>query len=116
MVKEIQPQTMRNIQEIINLLKQVGKIHIRGISRSLEFNPFTVSRIIEKYLDPFININYFDEFGFRFKIIELKPNKQNIDLTDVLSYYNIKKQIKGQIESVKEEHKKQQITSALTRK
>lgn len=113
MVKQIQPKTMRNIQQILNLLKQVGKIHVRGISRALDLNPFTVSRIIERYLDPFVNIKYVDEFGFKFKIIELKPNKKDINLTDALSYYNIKKQIRQQINSTEED---QRITSAFKRK
>jgi len=95
MVSGIHKNTLKNINDILNLLREVGQIHIRGISKDLKLNPFIVSHIIEKYLDYFIDIRDFEEFGFKAKLIKFKPGMENTTLEDVLKYINLKKKIKN---------------------
>lgn len=91
----IHKTTIKNINEILNLLKEVGEIHIRGISRSLKLNPFVVSNIIEKYLSYFLEIKSIDQFGLRIKLVKLKHGMENTTAEDVLKYVNLKKKIRN---------------------
>lgn len=88
-------KTLGRIEKILNLLKSLGtEIHIRGISRALKIHPETVNRIIENYLDFFVDIRIVDQFGFKAKLVKLKSDKLDTNLTDVLRYYRVKKRIK----------------------
>ena len=91
----IHKTTIKNIDNILKLLKEVGEIHIRGISKALDLNPFVVSNIIDKYLYYFVDIRSVDQFGFRIKLIKLKPGMENTGLEDVLKYVKLKKKIKN---------------------
>jgi len=90
----IHKTTIKNIDNILKLLKAVGEIHVRGISKNLNLNPFVVSNIIENYLDYFVEIRNIDQFGFRIKLIRLKPGMENTNLEDVLKYVKLKKKIR----------------------
>jgi hypothetical protein len=91
----IHKTTIKNISDILNLLKEVGEIHIRGISKTLNLNSFVVSNIINKYLIYFLEIRSIDQFGIRVKLLRLKPGMENITVEDVLRYVNVKKRIKN---------------------
>ena len=91
----IHKKTIENIARILELLKQTSPIHIRGIAKALDLNPFTVSNIINHYLDFFVDIRGIDQFGFRVKLISLKPSKEDTSLEDVLKYIKIKKRIRN---------------------
>jgi hypothetical protein len=91
----IHKTTIKNINNILILLREVGQIHLRGISRDLKLNPFIVSNIIEKYLDYFVEIRGIEEFGFKAKLVRLKPGMENTTVEDVLKYANLKKKIRS---------------------
>ena len=91
----IHKKTIRNIAKILDLLREGGPMHIRGISKALDLNPFIVSNIIDHYLDFFIDVRNIDQFGFRVKLISLKPGKEETSLEDVLKYVKLKRKIKG---------------------
>lgn len=87
--------TIKNINDILNLLKEAGEMHIRGISKALTLNPFVVSNIVDKYLSYFLEIRSIDQFGIRVKLLKLKPEMENTTVEDVLRYVKIKKRIKN---------------------
>ena len=91
----IHKKTIKNIAKILDLLRERSPMHIRGISKTLGLNPFTVSNILDHYLDFFIEIRNIDQFGFRVKLINLKPGKEETTIEDVLKYIKIKRKIKG---------------------
>lgn len=84
-----------NIAKILDLLKENGELHIRGISKALDLNPFIVSNIVNNYLDFFVNSRSIDQFGIRLRLIGLKPGKENTTVEDVLKYIQVKKRIRG---------------------
>ncbi len=92
-MKNLSTKTIADIERIISLLKEYGQMHVRGISRALEIHPMKVSRIIDNYLSPFLDINDIKDFGLRVKLIKLSENKKNIVLIDVLKYLELKKKI-----------------------
>jgi hypothetical protein len=87
--------TLKNIDAILNLLREVGQIHLRGISRNLSLNPFIVSHIIEKYLDYFVETRDIEEFGFKAKLVRFRTGMENSTVDDVLKYVNLKKKIRN---------------------
>jgi hypothetical protein len=87
--------TIKNIDAILKLLKEVGEIHVRGISKALELNTFVVSNIIDRYLTYFVEIRYIEQFGFKAKLIRLKPGMENTTLEDVIRYAKLKKKIRN---------------------
>jgi hypothetical protein len=91
----IHKTTIKNIESIITLLKEVGEIHIRGISKALNINPFVVSNIIDKYLSYFVDIRNIEQFGFRIKLIRLKSGKENTTVEDVLRYARLKSKVRN---------------------
>ena len=91
----IHKNTLKNISNILNLLREVGQIHVRGISKDLKLNPFIVSHILEKYLDYFVDTRDFEEFGFKAKLVRFKPSMESTTLEDVLKYVNLKKKIRN---------------------
>lgn len=93
----IHKTTIKNIANILNLLRQNDTIHIRGICRALDLNPFVVSNIIDKYLDYFVDIRGVDQFGFRVKLISLKRDKKDTTVEDVVKYIEIKKRIRNTV-------------------
>lgn len=95
---ELNEKTLRHIDDILDLLKTRGQIHLRGIARALNINQGLVSRIVERYLDFFIEVNSIEQFGFRAKLIRLKEGKENTTIIDVIRYLKVKEQIKGEKE------------------
>jgi DNA-binding Lrp family transcriptional regulator len=95
MGSEIHEKTIKNIANILDLLRQNGELHIRGISKALGLNPFTVCNIINKHLDFFVNSRTIDQFGIRLKLVSLKPGKEETTVEDVLKYVKVKRRIKG---------------------
>ena len=93
----IHKKTVRNIARILDLLREHDQIHIRGIARALELNPFTVSNIINKYLDFFLDVRGIDQFGFKVKLISLKEDKKETTVEDVLKYMRVKRSIRNNV-------------------
>ena len=91
----IHKTTIKNIENILTLLKEVGEIHIRGISKALNINPFVVSNIIDKYLNYFVDIKDIEQFGFRVKLIRLKSGKENTTVEDVLRYSKLRSKVRN---------------------
>ncbi len=92
-MKPISDKTKAQVAKIIGLLQKEGQMHIRGISRALGMHPMTVSRLIDGYLSPFLEINEINEFGLRVKIVKLREDKKKLTLEQVLKYIEIKKKI-----------------------
>jgi hypothetical protein len=90
----IHKTTIKNINDILNLLKEGGEIHVRGISKTLNLNPFVVSNIIDKYLSYYLEIKNIDQYGFKIKLLRLKPGMENTSVEDVLKYVKLKKKIR----------------------
>jgi hypothetical protein len=91
----IHKTTVKNIYDILNLLREAGEIHIRGISRSLNLNPFIISNIVEKYLSYFIEKREINQFGIRVTLIKFKPGREKTTVEEVLKYAKLKKKING---------------------
>lgn len=94
-MRDISNKTKANIAKIINLLREQGQMHIRGISRSLDIHPMSVSRLIDTYLSPFLEINEINEFGLKAKIVKIREGKESITIEDILKYLDIKKKIRN---------------------
>jgi hypothetical protein len=73
-----------------------GEIHLRGIARSLDLNPGTVSHIVDTYLSKFIEIRSVELYGFAAKLIRLQPGNENVTVTDVINDYKLRKRIRNQ--------------------
>jgi len=91
----IHKKTINNIARILDLLRESGELHIRGISNALNLNPFIVSNIINNHLDFFVDARAIDQFGIRLKLVRLKPGKEGTTIEDVLKYIKVKRNIKG---------------------
>lgn len=91
----IHRKTITNIAKILDLLKENGELHIRGISKALGLNPFIVSNIVNNHLDFFVNSRAIDQFGIRLRLIGLKPGKEDTTVEDVLKYIKVKQRIRG---------------------
>ena len=91
----IHAKTKMNIIKILNLLRENGEMHLRGISTVLEINSGTVFNIIETYLNDFVEVRYFEYAGFRAKLIKLKEGKEMTTLNGVLKHYRVRKVIKN---------------------
>jgi hypothetical protein len=87
--------TLMNINSILNLLRETGPIHIRGIAKTLNLNPFIVTNIIDRYLVYFLEVNDIEQFGIRVKIVQLKSGMENTSLENVLKYIELRKRIRG---------------------
>lgn len=94
-MKTISDRTNIQITKIIGLLQREGQMHVRGISRALEIHPMTVSRIIDSYLSPFLEINEISEFGLKAKLVKIREDKENITIEDILKYLEVKKKIRS---------------------
>lgn len=93
-MKTISDRTKVQIIKVIGLLQKEGRMHVRGISRALGMHPMTVSRIIDGYLTPFLEINEINEFGLKIKLVKIREDKEKIAIEDVLKYLDIKKRIR----------------------
>lgn len=87
-------KTLKRAARLLEILKEAKQIHIRGIARALEINPYTASKLVEDYFKPFVDITYVDEFGIRVKIIRLKPGKENLTMAEILRYRRLKRQLR----------------------
>ena len=87
----IHKKTVKNIAKILDLLRENGELHIRGISKALGLNPFIVSNIINNHLDFFVDSRIIDQFGIRLRLVSLKPGKEETTVEDVLKYIKVKK-------------------------
>jgi len=87
-------KTKAQIARIIGLLQKEGQMHVRGISRALEIHPMTVSRLIDEYLSPFLEINEISEFGLKAKLVKIREDKENVTIEDVMKYLEVKKKIR----------------------
>lgn len=94
-MKTLYPRTKVQIAKIIGLLQKEGQMHVRGISRALGIHPMIVSRVIDNYLSPFLDINEINEFGLKAKLVKLRKDKENITIEDVMKYIEIKKRIRN---------------------
>ncbi len=94
-MRTISSRTKAQITDIISILREQGQMHVRGISRALGIHPMTVSRTIDNYLSPFLEINEIKEFGLKAKLVKLREDKKNIAVNDILKYLEIKKRIRN---------------------
>jgi hypothetical protein len=94
-MRPISQKTLKRIQQILDLLRNVDQLHIRGIARFINCHHVSVSRILDNYLDNVINVHEIDQFGIRAKLISLKPTHKETTLEDVLHYIETKRRIKG---------------------
>jgi hypothetical protein len=94
-MRPISQKTLRYIQQILDLLRNVDQLHIRGIARFIGCHHVTVSRILDKYLDNVIDVREIDQFGIRAKLISLKPDKRATTLEDIIHYIETKRRIRG---------------------
>lgn len=94
-MKNLSERTKKDIVRIIDLLRNEGQMHIRGISRALEIHPMTVSRLIDSYLSPFMEINEINEFGLKAKLVRLREDRKKITAEDVLKYVELRKKIRN---------------------
>lgn len=94
-MRSITNNTKSQIARIIELLRNEGQMHIRGISRSLESHPMKISRIIDGYLSPFLEITEINEFGLKAKLIKLKEDRYNITIEDILRYKEARRRIRS---------------------
>lgn len=92
-MKGIANKTKREIGRIIELLHNEGQMHVRGISRGTGIHPMKVSRIIDIYLSPFLEIKDINEFGLKAKLVKLREDRKNITIDDVMKYIDLKKNI-----------------------
>ncbi|MFH0928934.1 MAG: hypothetical protein V1818_01095 [Candidatus Aenigmatarchaeota archaeon] len=97
MGQEIHKKTVVNITKILDLLRENGELHIRGISKALDLNPFIVSNIVNNHIDFFVNSRAIDQFGIRLRLIGLKSGKEETTVEDVLKYIKVKQRIRGKI-------------------
>mgnify|MGYP001577234633 CR=1 FL=1 len=98
MGSNLHKSTIPKIVAILNLLKVNGEMHIRGLAKKIGAkSPFTVTHILENYLDFFVDIKEVEVYGFKAKLVRLKPGKENTTIEDVLRYYWTKKRIKGNV-------------------
>ena len=90
-------KTKENIIKMLELLRTIeSDIHIRGMSRHLKVNPATVSNIVDRYLEGFVDVRKVELYGFHAKLIRLQAGKEDTTLNDVLKHYRIRKAIKNQ--------------------
>ena len=92
-MRPISQRTLARIQKILDLLRNVDQLHIRGIARFIGCHHVSVARILESYLDNVIDIREIDQFGIRAKLISLKPDKRETTLDDVIHYIEVKRRI-----------------------
>jgi hypothetical protein len=87
---------MIKIEKILNLLKARGgqPIHLRGIEKTLKIHPQTITRILDNYLAYFIETKIIEQYGFKARLVWLKPGRETTTLDDVLRYYEVKKKIR----------------------
>lgn len=93
----IHKKTITNITKILELLRENGEMHIRGISKALDLNPFIVTNIVNNHIDFFVNSRTIDQFGIRLRLIGLKEGKEETTVEDVLRYVRVKSRIRGSI-------------------
>ena len=91
----IHKKTIQNIRKILDLLRENGELHIRGISKALDLNPFIVTNIVDNHLDFFVDSRTINQFGIRLRLISLKPGKEATTVDDVLKYVKVKNRIRN---------------------
>lgn len=79
-----------NLIKIIKCLKQAeeGWLWVREISRRTGLHHKTVSRLLDKYLSMFIEVQTMEPFNLR--MIKLKPNA---DLNSIFKFLAVKEKI-----------------------
>ncbi|MEM5778016.1 MAG: hypothetical protein QXK49_00080 [Candidatus Aenigmatarchaeota archaeon] len=88
----MQQRTKVNLIKIIEVLKNYGQMHIRGIARIAGIHPITVSTLISR-LEYFFNVEKREVVpGFTAKIVSLK--NKDITIKDIERYIELKKSIK----------------------
>ncbi|MEM5872341.1 MAG: hypothetical protein QXD55_00550 [Candidatus Aenigmatarchaeota archaeon] len=88
----LQQRTKINLIKIIEVLKNYGQMHIRGIAKITGIHPITVSTLINR-LDYFFNTEKREVVpGFTAKIVSLK--NKDITIKDIEKYLELKKSIK----------------------
>lgn len=82
--------TVTNLIKIVNCLKRAeeGWLWVREISRRVGLHHKTVSRLIDKHLSMFIEVQTMEPFNLR--MIKLKPNT---DLNSIFRFLAVKEKI-----------------------
>ncbi|MCX8179171.1 MAG: MarR family transcriptional regulator [Candidatus Aenigmarchaeota archaeon] len=85
-------ETIKKINKILFVLKETQDwLHLREISRRTGIHHQTISEILDKYLNQFVLIQNFEEYGLKLKLVKLKDKK--VDLKSVLTYLKYMKKI-----------------------
>ena len=96
MGSNLHKSTIPKIAAILDLLKREGEMHIRGIAKRLKFkSPFTVTHILENHLNIFVDVKEVEVYGFKAKLVSLKPGKENATIEDVIRYIEVKRSIRN---------------------
>lgn len=84
--------TAKNIIKIVNCLKKAeeGWLWYREISRRTKLHHKTVSRLIEKYLEVFLNAQMMEPFNV--KMVRLKPGTE---IEGVLKYLAVMEKLEN---------------------
>lgn len=87
---QIRKDTAENLIKIVKCLKQAeeGWMWIRQISRRTGLHHKTVSRLIDKHLNMFIEVQTMEPFNIR--MLRLKPNA---DLNSIFRFLVVKEKI-----------------------
>ena len=89
-----------NIAMVLEILRKYQPIHIRGIAKIMSqvqgkhVDAKTINRIVDNYLEGFVDVEKTDRYGNTLKFVSLKSEKQSATLQDVLKLLEIKKSIK----------------------
>jgi hypothetical protein len=87
-------QNTSRILEILRHLRRVGSgwVWIRQLGRLAKLHPYTVSRIVDSQLQPFIETQDFENrFNIKLRLIRLKD--PNITLDKILKFHKVKNDI-----------------------
>lgn len=92
-------KTVNNVVKIFNILKEYEKeekgfLTVSKISKISGLHKWTVSRVLDLYLYPYIEITtpeHLDEVGLNLKLVKLKD--QNLNIENLIRYLELSRKI-----------------------
>jgi hypothetical protein len=92
-------KTVNNVVKIFNILKEYEKgekgfLTVSKISKISGLHKWTVSRVLDLYLYPYIEITtpeHLDEVGLNLKLVRLKG--QNLNIENLIRYLELSRKI-----------------------
>ncbi len=93
--KDYYKKTIKNVMQIFSLLKEANArnelLTVSKISKLTGLHKWTVSRTLDLYMSPYVEITIpegFDDVGLRIKFVRLK--NKNMTREQVLRFLNIR--------------------------